>query len=369
MFHCKFSGCVYVSDNVSHFIKHIKLHSNTHNYRYKCGAPDCTQMYLKAPVLQTHMYREHKSVRLPCKKVDTVLKCVAHPCAFKCDTVTSLIQHLKTHTKEGLEIKCPFRGCDCSFTVSSSFDSHISRKHRGRQVEDLTDLILHKSVPTEPEPEPGPSCSEVSDEQNEQDISFAVDEALFLHSLTLLYLKLQAKLLLPASTIQTIIDHELSRHPKIEEILADYEPETSNKAVCVLLLLMAYFKEPKTSIILEPCATAADVQRTQELPSTPCLIVQGDLMKPRAWLLSIEEQVVMGPHRNMLNGLAALFSSFYNFNLQYPEESSCTLEFIQRCFLGINPESGSKTKRKRGGINAHVSTLMRKLVDFEWQGV
>ncbi|XP_040888781.1 uncharacterized protein LOC121178291 [Toxotes jaculatrix] len=164
---------------------------------------------------------------------------------------------------------------------------------------------------------------------------------------------------------------ELSRHPKIEEILADYEPETSNKAVCVLLLLMAYFKEPKTSIILEvdPCATAADVQRTQELPSTPCLIVQGDLMKPRAWLLSIEEQVVMGPHRNMLNGLAALFSSFYNFNLQYPEESSCTLEFIQRCFLGINPESGSKTKRKRGGINAHVSTLMRKLVDFEWQGV
>lgn len=35
---------------------------------------------------------------------------------------------------------------------------------------------------------------------------------------------------------------ELSRHPKIEEILADYEPETSDKAVCVLLLLMAYFK-------------------------------------------------------------------------------------------------------------------------------
>uniref|UniRef100_A0A3Q1GQ44 Si:dkey-15h8.17 n=1 Tax=Acanthochromis polyacanthus TaxID=80966 RepID=A0A3Q1GQ44_9TELE len=44
---------------------------------------------------------------------------------------------------------------------------------------------------------------------------------------------------------------ELSRHPSIEEILAKYEPETSDKAVCVLLLLMAYFKEPKTSIMLE----------------------------------------------------------------------------------------------------------------------
>lgn len=44
---------------------------------------------------------------------------------------------------------------------------------------------------------------------------------------------------------------ELSRHHKIEEILADYKPETSDKAVCVLLLLMAYFKAPKTSIMLE----------------------------------------------------------------------------------------------------------------------
>lgn len=29
------------------------------------------------------------------------------------------------------------------------------------------------------------------------------------------------------------------------------------------------------SLILQPCATAADVQRTVVLPITPCLIVQG----------------------------------------------------------------------------------------------
>lgn len=195
MFHCKFSGCIYVSDNVSHFIKHIKLHSNTPNYYYQCGVPDCTRKYLKATVVQTHMYREHRSAGLHCKQVDTALKCVAQSCAFKCDTVTSLLKHLKTHTKDGLEIKCPFRDCDCSFTVSSSFDSHISRKHRSRRVDDLIDLVLHKSVPTEPlsEPEPGPSCSDVSDEQHEPEVPFAVDEALFLHNLTLLYLKLQVK--------------------------------------------------------------------------------------------------------------------------------------------------------------------------------
>lgn len=37
---------------------------------------------------------------------------------------------------------------------------------------------------------------------------------------------------------------------------------------------------------------------------------------------------------------------------------------VHRCFLGINPEQGSK--KRRGGINPNVSTLQRKLVDFEW---
>jgi len=60
------------------------------------------------------------------------------------------------------------------------------------------------------------------------------------------------------------------------------------------------------------------------------MFVSGEVMKPRAWMLSIEGQVVMGPQANFVNGIAALFVSYYNFNLQYPEEASCTLEFIQR---------------------------------------
>lgn len=39
--------------------------------------------------------------------------------------------------------------------------------------------------------------------------------------------------------------------PGIEEILANFEPEVSDKAACILLLLMAYFKEPKNAIMLE----------------------------------------------------------------------------------------------------------------------
>lgn len=140
---------------------------------------------------------------------------------------------------------------------------------------------------------------------------------------------------------QTILDYCATLdNPKIRDVLACYDPD-SDKAACILLLLMLYFKEPKESLMLEvdPCATAVDVN-TAELPSTPCLIIQGDMMKPSGWLISIEGHVVMGPHPFFLHGVASFFSSYYVFNLEYPAAGSSTLEFIQRCFLGINPERG-----------------------------
>ncbi|KAI9515826.1 hypothetical protein NQZ68_022180, partial [Dissostichus eleginoides] len=85
-------------------------------------------------------------------------------------------------------------------------------------------------------------------------------------------------------------------------------------------------------------------------------------MNPKAWMLCIDQVVVTGPHDHFVQGIAALFASYYGFNLQYPEHGSSTLE----CFLGINPETGSKPKKRHGNLNPHVSTFFRKLVDFEW---
>ncbi|KAJ4949670.1 hypothetical protein JOQ06_021179 [Pogonophryne albipinna] len=144
-------------------------------------------------------------------------------------------------------------------------------------------------------------------------------------------MKLQEALNNKGSTVIRFCQ-ELNRHPGVENVLVNYVPEVSDKAACILLLLMAYFKEPKNAIMLEtdPCATVADVQRTMELPSTPCLIVQGDMMNPKAWMLCIDQVLVMGPHDHFVQGIAALFASYYAFNLQYPEHGSSTLEFIQR---------------------------------------
>ena len=136
--------CEHVSETVVQFIQHTKLHSNTPHYHYQCGVPDCTRLYRRAAVLKTHMYRDHRgpgSTLQHCKTFDTPLKCAALTCAFQCDALTSLVKHLKSHIKDGLETKCPFRGCDRSFTVASSFASHVSRKHTSRRVEDLDDLV------------------------------------------------------------------------------------------------------------------------------------------------------------------------------------------------------------------------------------
>uniref|UniRef100_A0A8C4RPV3 Si:dkey-15h8.17 n=1 Tax=Erpetoichthys calabaricus TaxID=27687 RepID=A0A8C4RPV3_ERPCA len=118
---------------------------------------------------------------------------------------------------------------------------------------------------------------------------------------------------------------ELSHHSGIKDVLSKFEPEVSVKAACVLLLLMAYFKEPKDAILLQ------DNDATKHSPLD--------------------------------------YTSYYNLNLQYPDDASSTLEFIQRCFLGINPESGSKSKKKHGHINQQVCTLLRKLIDFEWMSM
>ncbi|KAJ8051034.1 hypothetical protein HOLleu_04452 [Holothuria leucospilota] len=59
------------------------------------------------------------------------------------------------------------------------------------------------------------------------------------------------------------------------------------------------------------------------------------------------------------------FAAYYIFNLHYPADSPGAPEFIQRFFLSINPETGSKKKGKKSGVNSGVIKLANKLASFE----
>ncbi|XP_078101230.1 uncharacterized protein LOC144513914 [Sander vitreus] len=83
---------------------------------------------------------------------------------------------------------------------------------------------------------------------------------------------------------------------------------------------------------LQGYATAADLESSLSLPATPRLILLGETgNRFQRWMLSTEGQIVCeGIQSNFVTGLASFFSCFYIFNLQYQEETACTLEFIQR---------------------------------------
>lgn len=205
MFQCKFSLCGKEFDKVCEYTQHIKLHSNTANYRFACGVPECSRQYAKLPALKAHMYRDHKAVTPSSSSGDnlvcTPLACDI--CAVQCESSSSLVIHLRSHLRCGLHVECPFRGCNARFSVLSSFASHVSKKHRN-------DCVEHENPCSVERPDASESMREseiyVSNYSDEQEVPLAVDESLFLQNITLFYLKLQAKLLLPAPVIQAIID-------------------------------------------------------------------------------------------------------------------------------------------------------------------
>ncbi|KAI4893512.1 hypothetical protein NFI96_020873 [Prochilodus magdalenae] len=71
--------------------------------------------------------------------------------------------------------------------------------------------------------------------------------------------------------------------------------QESSLVSCILLLLMAHFKEKFESLFLEAdvAATAADIQRTAALPDSPRLIIQGDKMNLEKWMQSVEGKLVL----------------------------------------------------------------------------
>jgi hypothetical protein len=120
--------------------------------------------------------------------------------------------HLKRHITDSLAVCCPFKKCDKTFTVKSSFTSYISRHHRDANAYNLCDKV---TIPVAIQQEVMSVNCMVNNEATNDNIDMEIegdtfwagtDSSLLLRSLAMFYLKLQAKLLLPASTMQSVVD-------------------------------------------------------------------------------------------------------------------------------------------------------------------
>ncbi len=126
MFPCQFCG--HQCSTTVAYVKHVRIHSNIPNLLLQCCMQTCNRKFKKVAALKSHLYRHHKEcVVVPrphlCPAVD--LACNVDLCSAKCETLTQFYSHLKVHIKEGRRVACPFKQCDTSFTVISTFTSPV----------------------------------------------------------------------------------------------------------------------------------------------------------------------------------------------------------------------------------------------------
>ncbi|XP_038581216.1 uncharacterized protein LOC119907525 isoform X2 [Micropterus salmoides] len=160
--------------------------------------------------------------------------------------------------------------------------------------------------------------------------------------------------------------------------------QPNRTGIAAVLLLMKHFHEKEDSIfiLVDPTATKASIEKDTTLPATPRLILLGKtFLSATKWMVSIEGKVafVLEEHLGFADALSVFFGCFYVFNIEYQEPACATLELIQRYFVRLNPENGTKctaktgvsrktgeiVKRKMAVVNNRVSSFIRQLTELE----
>ncbi|KAG8189911.1 hypothetical protein JTE90_018692 [Oedothorax gibbosus] len=62
----------------------------------------------------------------------------------------------------------------------------------------------------------------------------------------------------------------------------------------------------------------------------------------KSYMVAVDKKVVNETTPTFERAFYMLFASFFVFNIEYTETACSTLEFVQRCFLNINPDKGTK---------------------------
>ncbi len=97
------SVCKFRTVSITAFIRHVKIHRNLANIRFQHGYAECPTAFTTVVALQKHMHR------------------------FRTPTVKPGL-----HIESGPKVPCPYDNCSKTFSVRSSFTSHISLKHKKR---------------------------------------------------------------------------------------------------------------------------------------------------------------------------------------------------------------------------------------------
>ncbi|XP_076360098.1 uncharacterized protein LOC143252209 [Tachypleus tridentatus] len=106
--------------------------------------------------------------------------------------------------------------------------------------------------------------------------------------------------------------------------------------------------------------TSADLEQHDDLPHSHVVIRGNHPFENNCY--AVVEGCILAENVTLRMAVGLTIAAYYNLNITYPESIANTLEFIQRIFLGINPQRGSKV-RKTDKRRPAFSTKVRKLID------
>lgn len=195
------------------YVLHCRIHRNEPRCVFKCEFAGCKQTFCTYAAFKGHFYRRHgnEPALSGTSAIVSNLSCGVPLCSRRFQTVKELLSHLKEHLVEGRPVACPVTGCERNFTLKSSFTAHMSRKHGDCSASNISDIYKDVTLQSSDAVFPNASENLAPDNATLEEVPPNLNEA-FMRNMCLFYLKLQGQLLLPASTIQIIVEEMQNLH-------------------------------------------------------------------------------------------------------------------------------------------------------------
>ncbi|KAK3911165.1 Membrane-spanning 4-domains subfamily A member 14 [Frankliniella fusca] len=168
---------------------------------------------------------------------------------------------------------------------------------------------------------------------------------------------------------------KLKRANKLSKIFETLDEACGQERTSIFLstavfpLLATYFHEDISFMIqvISSGSSEEEILTASKCSNgNPILVITGESIfdEQLCPYLIIQNKIIV-KSVDLIQSLATYISSFFIFGYWYTKEIKCTIEFIQRFLLNINPEKGSKVpKRYTGNVNSKVVSLSNDLQSF-----
>uniref|UniRef100_A0A096M8X4 Uncharacterized protein n=1 Tax=Poecilia formosa TaxID=48698 RepID=A0A096M8X4_POEFO len=135
----------------------------------------------------------------------------------------------------------------------------------------------------------------------------------------------------------------------------------------LVLLLLSHFNDKEETLFhyVDETCLAGEV-KVDNLPVTPCLIVCGtSCYTSNNFMLGIDGNVVNDQIPSFTSAICLMLMKSYVITV-------VDFHVLNRCFLNINPDRGTKVETKKNkknvSVNPRVLTLISEISDHEWRG-